>query len=621
MTSDHAHRPHKLWSTRLTSTKKDDDKCLFTEDNESLELDLVKSSSKKFLFVQSCGRDSTRNLAVPLTSLDNSEKKLQLVQPMKENVLYSTYHVSSTCGEDGDNSKNDYDEFWLVTNEDGATNSKIVSMKIKNNDMSSKCGDNSLVFHDPKVKIDHLVCFSTHVVVFCRKNGFSTFFTISLAASAGREVKEVQWSDQVYSVKNVETNSENWDGDFIRVVYSTLSSPPVTLDYFFSTGEKKICSKELKKPGGSLNLDEKMEEKKKDEKMEKKESLYETKRLCVDVCDKDDNDGKDPSSRRSQRSQRSVPMSMVYRKDLFKSDGKNKCILYGYGSYGLSVEPEYDSNRLSLLDRGIVFIIAHIRGGGEMGKDWHHEGRMLKKKNTFTDFIACAEELIKLGITSPENLAISGGSAGGLLMAVVLNMRPELFRTCLCRVPYVDAIVTMADPSIPLVVPEWKEFGNTNEQDVYDYVIQYSPIENVASAFKKAEPKLKQIALEKVEVNDELKDGFGSAFHFDRKVGKYPSMLVTTSLQDSMVAYWEPTKWVSTLRHNIPYYSAGRDDASHDDKKEEKNNNSGGRNGSMLLLKTKMQNAGHGGSSGKYSALADKATEFSFLLTELDVSV
>ena len=246
-----------------------------------------------------------------------------------------------------------------------------------------------------------------------------------------------------------------------------------------------------------------------------------------------------------------VPVSLVYKKSFFSKSGKNPLLLYAYGSYGYSMDAYFSSNRLSLLNRGFVFAIAHIRGGEDLGRHWYEDGKMLRKRNTFTDFIACAEHLIHKNYTSPEHLHAMGGSAGGLLMGAVINMKPELFRGVIANVPFVDVVTTMLDESIPLTTGEFQEWGNPKHQEYYEYMLSYSPYDNVE---EKA----------------------------------YPNLLVTSGLHDSQVQYWEPTKWVAKLR----------------DKKTDSN---------LLLLHTNME-AGHGGASGRFNALKELALEYAFLL-------
>lgn len=250
-----------------------------------------------------------------------------------------------------------------------------------------------------------------------------------------------------------------------------------------------------------------------------------------------------------------IPVSMVYRRDRRKA-GPQPMLLYGYGSYGLSLDVNFSSARLSLLDRGVIFATAHVRGGGEMGKRWHDEGRMLEKKNTFTDFIACAEHLIRKRYTASDRLVIEGGSAGGLLMGAVTNLRPDLFRGVVSEVPFVDVVNTMLDDTLPLTTGEYEEWGNPNSRAHYDCMLSYSPYDNL-------------------------------------KPGAYPAMLVETSLNDSQVMYWEPAKYVARLRTLKS-------------------------DGNPLLLRINMD-AGHGGASGRYDFLKEIAFTYAFILGVLNI--
>jgi oligopeptidase B len=245
-----------------------------------------------------------------------------------------------------------------------------------------------------------------------------------------------------------------------------------------------------------------------------------------------------------------VPISIVYRKG-FQKDGSRPLLLYAYGSYGYSIDPGFQAARLSLLDRGFAYAIAHIRGGQEMGRHWYDDGKLLKKKNTFSDFIDCADHLVRQRYTSQERLFAMGGSAGGLLMGAVVNMRPALFRGVIAAVPFVDVVTTMLDESIPLTTFEWDEWGDPRQKEYFDYMLSYSPYDNVEAK-------------------------------------AYPAILVTTGLHDSQVQYWEPAKWVARLR-------ALKTD------------------GNPLLLHTNMD-AGHGGQSGRFRAFRETAMEYAFLL-------
>ena len=309
------------------------------------------------------------------------------------------------------------------------------------------------------------------------------------------------------------TNPE-FDTQILRYGYTSLTTPSSTFDYHMQTREKTLLKQQ--DVVGGYQSDE-----------------YQAERHFITASDGV-----------------KVPVSLVYKKGL-KKDGSNPLLLYGYGAYGASMDPYFSSMRLSLLDRGFVFAIAHIRGGEEMGRHWYEEGKMFKKKNTFTDFIDCADFLIAQKFTSPEKLFALGGSAGGLLMGAVINMRPELFKGVIAAVPFVDVVSTMLDDTIPLTTGEYDEWGNPNIKAQYEYILSYSPYDNVA---EKA----------------------------------YPHLLVTAGLHDSQVQYWEPAKWVAKLR----------------ELKTDQN---------LLLMKTDME-AGHGGKTGRFKRFEDTAFEYAFLM-------
>ncbi|MEN0005392.1 MAG: prolyl oligopeptidase family serine peptidase, partial [Bacteroidota bacterium] len=305
-----------------------------------------------------------------------------------------------------------------------------------------------------------------------------------------------------------------FDTKLLRLGYTSMTTPNSTFDYDMET--KAFTLLKEQEVVGDFNKED-----------------YQSERFFVEVRDGE-----------------KVPVSMVYKKG-FKKDGTQPVLLYGYGSYGATMDPYFSSVRLSLLDRGFAFAIAHIRGGEEMGRRWYEDGKLLNKKNTFTDFIDCGEYLVKNNYTNPDKLFAYGGSAGGLLMGAIINMRPDLWKGVVAAVPFVDVVTTMLDESIPLTTGEYDEWGNPNDKEYYDYILSYSPYDNVEAK-------------------------------------EYPAMLVTTGLHDSQVQYWEPAKWVAKLREF----------------KTDKN---------PLLLHTNMD-AGHGGASGRFERLKETAMQYAFML-------
>jgi len=352
-----------------------------------------------------------------------------------------------------------------------------------------------------------------------RQKGVPTFQVVGMADARAHAIA---FPEPVYVAEG--TGNREFDTNTFRFDYESFITPPSVFDYDMKTRQREL-KKQQPVLGGY------------DPKKYRSEQLYAT--------------AKDGTK---------VPISIVYRIDAAeKKHAENRpTLLLGYGSYGISIDVSFSSSRLSLLDRGMIYGIAHIRGGGEMGKKWHEDGRMMTKKNTFTDFIDCAQYLIDQGYTTKDKLAVTGRSAGGLLMGAVLNMRPDLFHVALVGMPFVDVMNTMLDASLPLTVGEYLEWGNPNEKPAYDYMKSYSPYDNV-------------------------------------KKQEYPITLVRTSFNDSQVMYWEPAKWVAKLRAT----KTGDE---------------------VLMLKTKLEPGGHGGASGRYDRLHDLAYEYAFILTQLGVA-
>jgi oligopeptidase B len=351
--------------------------------------------------------------------------------------------------------------------------------------------------------------FNDHLVLSERKDGLRQLFIHNWNNGTGNYI---EFPEEVYTAR-VSVNTD-LDSDILRFSYSSLTTPNSVFDYNMKTGERMLLKQD--EVLGDFNP-----------------GNYQSRRLYAPAVDGT-----------------KIPVSLVYRKGL-KMDGSNPLLLYAYGSYGISLDPQFSSVRLSLIDRGFVFAIAHIRGGQEMGRYWYEEGKLLNKINTFTDFNDCAQFLIDKKYTSPDNLFAQGGSAGGLLIGASINLNPDLYRGVIAAVPFVDVVTTMLDDSIPLTTGEYDEWGNPNEPEYYNYMLSYSPYDQVRRQ-------------------------------------NYPAILVTTGLHDSQVQYWEPAKWVAKLR-----------EYKTDD--------------NQLLLHTNMD-AGHGGAAGRYQRYKEIAMEYAFLL-------
>ena len=396
------------------------------------------------------------------------------------------------------------DDFYIVTN-DNARNFRLVKTPV---DAPGRENWQEVIPHRADVLLNGIEVFNDYMVVNERKNGL---ITLRIKPWVGEGAHDLDFGEPAY-LAYVSTNEE-LDSETLRYGYTSMTTPNTIIDYNMRTREKKIM--------------------KQDEVKGFKQEDYVTDRLHAEARD---------GTR--------VPVSIVYRKE-FKRDGKSPLLLYAYGSYGSSMDATFSAARLSLLDRGFAFAIAHVRGGQELGRQWYEDGKLLKKKNTFTDFIDCGQYLVDQKYTSPDRLYAYGGSAGGLLIGAVANMKPELFDGMMAAVPFVDVVTTMLDEDIPLTTGEYDEWGNPNDKVYFDYMLSYSPYDNV-------------------------------------KAQDYPHLLVTTGLHDSQVQYWEPAKWVAKLR------TTKTDD-------------------NMILLKTNMD-AGHGGASGRYKRYEETAFRYAFLI-------
>ena len=469
---------------------------LYEEPDEMFELSVGRTRSRGYVLLTSASHTTSEVRYVPA---DRPEESLRLVEPREPGREYYADHRG--------------DIFYIRTNEDGSRNFKLMTAPVAS---PSRRNWKEILPHRKSVMVEDVDLFAGHLVVSELDNGQPKLRITDLK---GGETHYLEFPEPAYSAA-VNVNEE-FDTRVLRFNYESFITPGSIYDYDMTTRERQLVKQ---KPvlGG---YDPKQ---------------YESERIYARASD---------GAR--------IPISLVYRKGL-KRDGSSPLLLTGYGAYGYPWPVEFDSTLLSLLDRGVVYAHAHIRGGGELGKEWHDQGRMMNKRNTFTDFIASAEHLIAEKYTSKERLAITGLSAGGLLIGAVVNMRPDLFRAVVLKVPFVDVINTMLDASLPLTVGEWEEWGNpVKSKEEYLYMKSYSPYDNIEAK-------------------------------------AYPAMLVTTSLNDSQVLYHEPAKYVARLRAT----------------KTDKN---------PLLLKTNM-GAGHGGAAGRYDYLKETAFDYAFILTQLGIT-
>jgi len=400
-------------------------------------------------------------------------------------------------------------ESWFIRTNDHAPTFRVMEAPL-----SDPAAGREVLAARPEITVEDITTFRNYFIAEERDRGLTK---IRIQNFTTGETHYIDFPDPVYTA-GLGANAE-YDTKVLRFVYTSLVTPPSVFDYDIETRKREL-KKQQEVLGGYDPLQ------------------YASERVYATAPDGV-----------------KVPISLVYRKD-FEKNGRAPALLYGYGAYGISMDPSFSSDRLSLLDRGFVWAIAHIRGGADLGKPWHEDGRLLHKKNTFTDFIAAAEYLEREKYTSPQRLAIMGGSAGGLLMGAVTNLRPDLFAAVVALVPFVDALNTMLDPSLPLTVGEYEEWGNPEDPQYYEYIKSYAPYENIA-------PK------------------------------SYPNILVTAGLNDPRVSYWEPAKWVAKLRAT----------------------KTGDR---LLLLKTNM-GSGHFGASGRYEHLKETAFHYAFILKALKI--
>ena len=465
------------------------DVVVYDEKDNTNYIGVGKSKNGKYIFIQS---QSTMSAEVLYLKADDPNGEFKVFQPRMKDVIYSVIPLEN--------------KFLVVTNGDGAQNFKVMETSLEN---TTKENWKEFIPHRKDVLIQGIDEFKDFLVVSERKNGLSN---LSIRQISTNEIHDLDFGEAAYTVYP-STNAE-YNTDVVRYGYTSMVTPSSTFDYNMKTKHKTLLKQQ--EVLGGYNKEE-----------------YTTERIFV-----------------TARDGAKVPVSLVYKKGT-KKDGSAPLYLYAYGSYGSSMDPTFSSSRLTLLNRGFIYAIAHIRGGEEMGRQWYEDGKMMKKMNTFTDFIDVGQSLVDQNYTSKGHLYAEGGSAGGLLMGAVINMAPELWNGVIAAVPFVDVVNTMLDETIPLTTNEYDEWGNPNEKAAYDYMKSYSPYENIEAK-------------------------------------EYPNLLVTTGLHDSQVQYFEPAKWVAKLRAT------------------KKGSN-------VVMLKTDMD-FGHGGASGRFDYLKDQALEWAFIL-------
>ncbi len=480
-------RAYRIYRHRLGDHPAND-KLIYEETDETFDVFVTKSKSKKYIYIASF---STLTTEYQFLDADKPEGKFKVFATRLRGVEYNLFH------RDG--------EFFILTNKDKAVNFKLMTAKITKTEMKFW---QEYILHRPCVMIEDVEIFDDFIILQEREEGLNKLRILKDYDDFYFNFNEETYN--IYAAYNPEMNSRKF-----RFIYNSMTTPSSVIEFDIDKREKKVL-KEQEVPDGKFD-----------------KTNYRSKRIWV-------------TARDGER----IPVSMVWHKDT-RMTHPNPLLLYGYGAYGITVDPGFSTNRLSLLDRGFIFAIAHVRGGEYLGRPWYEAGKLLCKKNTFNDFVDVAKHLISQQITSEKQLYAMGGSAGGLLMAAVINQAPELFNGIVAQVPFVDVLTTMLDDSIPLTTGEYDEWGNPDDKVYYDYIKSYSPYDNVTSK-------------------------------------AYPNLLVTTGLHDSQVQYWEPAKWVAKLR-------------------ELKTDNN------LLLLHTDMD-SGHGGASGRFKSLMDTVRDFAFII-------
>ncbi|OIQ23960.1 S9 family peptidase [Lacinutrix sp. MedPE-SW] len=482
-------RSNKIYKHKLY-TKEEDDILVFHEEDETFNAFVYKTKSKKYIVI---GCSSTLTSEYRFLDANTPDAEFKIFQERERKLEYSIAHYD--------------DSFYIITNNNEATNFKLQKTSIHATEKSNWV---DVLPHREEVLLEDIEIFKNYLVVNERENGLNKIRIISWDKT---EDYYLDFNSETYTASL--GNNPDFNSNTLRYSYNSLTTPSSVIDYNFSTKKSEV----------------KKEQEVLDKNFDK--NNYTSQRVWATAKDNT-----------------KIPMSIVYKKGI-ELNGENPVLQYAYGSYGSTIDPYFSTIRLSLLDRGFIYVIAHVRGSEYLGREWYENGKLLKKINTFTDFIDCSKYLIENKYTSPKHLYAMGGSAGGLLIGAVININPELYNGVIAAVPFVDVVTTMLDDTIPLTTGEYDEWGNPNEETYYKYMKSYSPYDNVAAK-------------------------------------NYPNILVTTGLHDSQVQYFEPAKWVAKLR----------------ELKTDKN---------KLIFHIDME-AGHGGASGRFESLKEVALEYAFLL-------
>ena len=493
---DAAMRPDSVWRHTL-GTPADEDVVVFRDDDERFDVAISRTRSGRYVLIHSVSRTTSEAWFVPTAT---PESDAHLVAARRDGVDYLVSHW--TNGTD--------DRFYIVTNADGALNFKLVTALVSEPDADHWT---EVIAHREHVRIERADAFAGHLVISERADGGQRLRVRRLSDGAEHAIEQPEEAASVWLGSNPE-----FDTTMIRYGFSSLVTPTTDYDYDVETRERTLVKRQPVLGGFDPEQ-------------------YVSRRLWAKAADGTE-----------------IPISVAHRRDL-ELDGDVPVLLYGYGAYEASIDPTFRETRLPLLDRGAMFAIAHVRGGGEMGRQWYENGRLEHKANSFTDFIACADFLVETNVTAPKRIVARGRSAGGLLMGAITNLRPDLFVAVVAEVPFVDVITTMQDSTIPLTVPEWEEWGNPANETQYHFMLAYSPYDNVEAK-------------------------------------AYPDLLVTAGFNDPRVQYWEPAKWVAKLRHTATE--------------------------GQILLRTDL-GSGHGGPSGRYDAWHEEAFTLAFVFSKLGI--